>query len=249
MILRKSLEKKCDLCHTKHTMSKRKKQIVLLVVLLSVIAALRLSPLGSVLTFDNLVRHRAELLSFVGAHYASSAFLFIVVYVLVTALSLPGAAILTLAGGFLFGTILCTLYVNVGATAGAVLAFLSARYLLGNRLQEKYAGQLGRFNEEIRRNGTSYFLTVRFIPIFPFFLINFLSGLTTVSLGTFLWTTSAGIIPGTAVYAFAGRQIGSITSPGDVLSWKIFLAFGALAVFSLVPVFLKRYRATKNRGH
>ena len=228
-------------------MSTRKKQIVLLVVFLLLIVLLRFSPLGSVLTFDNLTRHRDELAAAVRGDYALSVLLFIGAYILVTALSMPGAAVLTLAGGFLFGTVFTTIFVNIGATAGASLAFLSARYLLGDRLQDRYGGQLRRFNEELGKNGANYLLTLRFIPIFPFFLINFLAGLTRMPFRTFLWTTALGIIPGTAVYAFAGRQIGSINAPSEILSPKVFAAFGALAIFALIPVLWKRIRDGKMR--
>ena len=233
-------------------MVKREKQVLLIIIFFVVILAVRYSPLGRVFTFDNLVQHRDSLVLFVQDHYAASVVLFILLYILATALSLPGAVILTLAGGFLFNTIAATAYVNIGATTGATLAFLSARYLLGNVLQEKYARQLTAFNEEIRRNGTNYLLTVRFIPVFPFFLVNFLAGLTTVSLRAFLWTTSVGIIPGTLVFAFAGRQLGSLTSLSGILSGNMLLAFSALALFSLIPVILKKWKDAKNRrsaGH
>ncbi len=220
----------------------RNKRIVLLILFILLIALIRFSPLGRVLTFENLRVHRDDFAAGVQEHYLLSVMMFIAVYVLATALSIPGAVILTLGGGLLFGTFAATVYVNIGATAGAVLAFLSARYLLGNRLQEKYRDQLSRFNGEIDKNGTSYLLTLRFIPLFSFFLINFLSGLTKVPLRTFLWTTAVGIIPGTAVFAFAGSQIGSINSPSEILSLKVLAAFAALALFALVPVFWKWLR-------
>ncbi|MGE5808613.1 MAG: TVP38/TMEM64 family protein, partial [Nitrospirota bacterium] len=112
-------------------MSGRNKKILLLVFVILTVITLRSSPLGSALTFENLQRNRQALLSFVSAHYVLSVVSFISVYVIVAALSIPGAVILTLAGGFLFGTIAGVLYVDAGATAGAVCAFLSARYLLG----------------------------------------------------------------------------------------------------------------------
>ena len=131
---------------------------------------------------------------FVHDRYILSLFLFISLYIIATAFSIPGDIILTLAGGFLFGIAVATVIVNIGATAGAVLAFLSARYLVGDRLQEKYQGQLNRFNEELNLNGPRYLLTLRFIPVFPFFLINFLAGLTNIPLRTFVWTTSVGYV-------------------------------------------------------
>jgi len=224
-------------------MTAQKKQLLLLIAFIAVIAALRYSPLGRALTFESLAQNRDSLVVFVRDHYGLSVASFIAVYVLTTALSIPGAIILTLAGGFLFGVAAGTLYVNIGATAGGAIAFLAARYLLGNRLQEKYALQLAKFNSEIDRNGANYLLTLRLIPVFPFFLINFLSGLTKIRLRTFLWTTSLGIIPGTAVYAFAGQQLGSIRSPADILSKNVIIAFLVLALFTLVPVIVKRSRA------
>lgn len=220
----------------------RNKKILLLVFLVLAVITLRSSPLGSALTFENLQRNRQDLLSFVSAHYFLSVVSFISVYVIVAALSIPGALILTLAGGFLFGTIAGVLYVDVGATAGAVCAFLLARYLLGDRLQQKYRSQLAKFNGEMERNGVSYLLTLRLIAVFPFFLINFLAGLTKVPLKTFLWTTAVGIIPGSAVFAYAGQQLGSINSPEDILSKKVIAALAALGFITLAPIVWKRMR-------
>jgi uncharacterized membrane protein YdjX (TVP38/TMEM64 family) len=226
-------------------MSVGKKQVLLLVLFVLVVILARSSPFGSAITFENLKQNREALVSRVGAHYVLSVASFIAVYVLATALSVPGAVILTLAGGFLFGTAASVIYIDIGATAGAACAFLSARYLLGNRLQQKYGGQLAKFNREMDLNGASYLLTLRLIPVFPFFLINFLAGLTKVPLRTFLWTTSLGIIPGTAVFAFAGQQLGSINSPADILSKKVIAAFAALGLFTLAPAVWKRIRNAK----
>ncbi len=223
----------------------QKTKILLLLLFIAVIMLIRFSPAGSVLTFENLKQHRQSLIAFVRQNYAFSAAAFVAGYILTTALSIPGAVILTLAGGFLFGTIAATLYVIVGATAGALLAFLSARYLVGYRLQEKYQSQLQRFNDEIGRSGANYLLVLRFIPVFPFFLINFLAGLTKIPVGTFLWTTAVGIVPGTTVFAFAGQQIGSINSLSEILSRKVLAAFAVLALFTIVPVIWKRL---KNRA-
>lgn len=228
-------------------MNKQRKNMLLLVLFLAAIIAVRLSSLGSVLTFDNLKHHREELLLLVRGHYTFSIVLFVLLYIVVTALSVPGAVVLTLGGGFLYGTAPATLYVNLGATTGAVLAFLSARYLLGQQLQNKYQKQLDRFNREMETEGWRYLLTLRLIPIFPFFLINFLSGLTRVRLRTFAWTTALGIIPGTAVFAYAGRQIGSIDSPADILSLKVIMAFLFLACFALFPAVYGRIKDARSR--
>ncbi len=229
-------------------MIKHRKRIFLLIFFIAVIAVIRLSPLSDYLTFDNVKKNREVLLAFTGENYLFSVFLYIAAYVLVVALSIPGGAVLTLVGGFLFGTLPAVLYVNAGATVGAAFAFLTARYLLGDRLQHKYEHQLARFNEEITRNGVRYLLTLRFIPVFPFFLINFLSGLTKVPLKTFIWTTSLGILPGSAVYAFAGQQIGTINSLKEILSEKVLIAFVLLALFTLFPIILNYARGKKRTG-
>jgi uncharacterized membrane protein YdjX (TVP38/TMEM64 family) len=227
-------------------MSKQRKRVILLLSFIAVIVIVRSSPLGGLFTFENLQQHRESLLLIVKEHYWLSVLSYICLYILAVSLSLPGAAVLTLAGGFLFGTLASTLYVNLGATTGASFAFLAARHLLGKRLQEKYQSQLSNFNTEIERSGTSYLLTLRFVPLFPFFLINFLAGLTAVSLRTFIWTTSVGIIPGTAAYAFAGQQIGSLNSLSEILSKRMMAVFAVLALFALVPVLVKRITGRNN---
>jgi len=229
-------------------MNKKTKQILLLVLLIVVIVALRKSPLGSILTFENLKQHRESLVAFVQDHYGLSVAFFIAVYILVTALSIPGAVVLTIGGGFLFGTVISTIYIDIGATTGATLAFLSARYLLGNRIQEKYQGQLKKFNEEFDKNGSHYLFSIRLIPVFPFFLINFLSGLTKIPIKTFIWTTALGIIPGTMIFAFAGRQIGTINSVSEILSMKVLAAFVILALFTLIPIAMKRFKKGNEQG-
>jgi uncharacterized membrane protein YdjX (TVP38/TMEM64 family) len=147
-------------------------------------------------------------------------------------LSLPGAVILTLAGGFLFGGILATLFINVGATTGATLAFLTARYLLRDAVEKKFGKWLGPFQEGFAKNAFSYLLTLRLIPLFPFFVVNLVSGLTRVNVGTYILATAIGIIPGSFVYAYAG-----IASP------NVIGAFVLLGLLALVPVVYKRFFA------
>lgn len=230
-------------------MNTQTKRNILFVLLIAVIVGLRFSPVGSALTFENLKQHRDALLVFVQDRYWLSVASFIATYIVATALSLPAGLVLTLAGGFLFGVQAGVLYVMIGATTGATIAFLSARYVLGERLQEKYRDALKKFNEEFERNGISYLLTLRLIPIFPFFLINFLAGLTRVPLQTFIWTTTLGIVPATAVFTFAGRQLGTITAASDLLSGKMILVFAALGFLALVPAIYKKVIANRASSH
>lgn len=223
-------------------MKSRTKKLMLLVAIAAAVVGLRLAGVGDLLTLEHLQQRRDELAAAVRERYALSLAVYLLAYAAVVAFSIPGATVMTLAGGFVFGTLPTVLAVNAAATAGAVLAFLSARYLLGASLQERYRGQLEKFNAEIERHGPRYLLTLRLLPVFPFFLVNFLSGLTRVRLATFAWTTSVGIIPGSFVYAFAGRQLETVRDPRDIFSSRIMLAFGLLALFTLVPVVRDRLR-------
>ncbi len=224
---------------------KHLKRIIPLLLFLAVIAALRLSGLGDYLTLENLRKSRGILELAVKEHYALSVVLYILIYILTTAFAIPGALILTLAGGLLFHTFPGILYVCTGATAGAVLAFLFSRHVLGNWLQGRYAAQFARFNRELAVNGHLYLLTVRLIPVFPFFLINFLSGLTRIPLRTFAWTTALGILPGSFVYTFSGSQLGTIENLEDLVSWRILAALVLLALLTLSPVIWRKLREPK----
>ena len=190
---------------------------------------------------------RDELLISVQKNLLLSALAFIGIYFVTVALSIPGATLLTLSGGFLFGPVLGTFLVNLGASSGAFAIFLAARYFLGSKVQEKYGDKLAKFNKEMEANGSSYLLTLRFIPLFPFFLINLLSGFTTVKASTFLWTTIFGILPGSFVYAYLGYAGSSLEAGESLLTPEIILALCLLAVISLVPVVYKKVKARKAR--
>ena len=226
-------------------MKQHKKQIILVILLAAVILFIRLSGIGQYLTFEMFLMHKEFLHRYVDAHYITSVIWFISAYTAVAALSIPGAVVLSLAGGFLFGTLYGIIYSNIGATVGSLCIFFITRYLLGSWLQMRYGRQLQKFNEEIGRHGSNYFLTLRFIPLFPFFLVNIFAGLTKVPFKTFAWTTSIGILPGDAVYSFAGNQLDKISSLKDVLSVNILAALFLLGIFSLIPVAYNRLRHGK----
>ncbi|HEY6288775.1 MAG TPA: TVP38/TMEM64 family protein, partial [Nitrospiraceae bacterium] len=158
--------------------------------------------LGRFLSLNALKENRDHLLAFTEANYATAVGLFVLAYIAVTGLSLPGAVILTLAGGFLFGSVFGTVFVNIGATTGATLAFLAARYLLRDWVEQKFGSRLGPIQAGFSKNAFNYLMTLRLIPLFPFFLVNMVSGLTRVSLGTYVTATAIGIIPGSFVFAY-----------------------------------------------
>lgn len=217
-------------------------------VLLTGIGAFFYFDLGQFLSLDSLQANRDALLQYTTSQYEIAVALYILIYILQTAFSLPGGAVLTLTGGFLFGSLMGTLFVNVGATAGATLAFLAARYLLRDWVEKKFGDRLGPIQEGFAKNAFSYLLTLRLIPVFPFFLVNLVSGLTRVNLGTYVLATSIGIIPGSFVFAFAGRQLGTINSLSEIASPPVLLAFTLLGVLALMPVAYRKWK-TKSGSH
>lgn len=219
----------------------QKKLLILLIIIL-VLAAIRLTGVHKYLTFENLQKQKDILQNYVDGNYLLAIIIFILVYAVSVAFSIPGATILTLTGGLVFGTILGAIYVNIGATAGAIGVFIFARYLLGEKLQEKYKDKLAKFNSEIEINGYSYLLTLRFIPIFPFWMINLFAGLTKIPLKTYAWTTAVGILPGSLVYTYTGNQLNTINSLKDILSWNILLAFVLLGLLALIPTILNHIK-------
>jgi uncharacterized membrane protein YdjX (TVP38/TMEM64 family) len=224
----------------------RKRLIILALVIIGVVGVYQ-SGLIDYLTFENLKTFKTDIHNYVDNHPVLSIILFIGVYIVVTGLSLPGATILTLGGGFIFGTLLATLLVNIGATTGATLAFFMARYLLGDWIQERFDEQLKTFNGEIDRYGKNYLLTLRLAPIFPFMWINLFSGLTKIPPATYIWTTAIGILPGSMVYAYTGSQLNTIEKLSDIASPGIITAFFLLSLFAVVPVVIQKVKARKNK--
>ncbi len=219
-----------------------KKKIIIIIVFVLIITAIRFFNLDTYFTFENLKAQKEVLTNFVNANYISSIIIFVSLYITAVAFMLPIATVLTLSGGFLFGSLLGVFYVNIGATLGAVLAFLFARYIIGGKVQAKYEKQLSKFNKELETNKYQYLFSLRFLPIFPFFLVNFLCGVTKLDLKTFTITTALGILPGSFVFTYAGSQIASINSIKDIFSKNILYAFVLLGLITLMPVIIKKFK-------
>jgi len=198
------------------------------------------------LNLASLKTNRDALTAFYQEHRLATVACFVAIYIVQTALSLPGAAIFSLAGGAIFGSVMGTIYVNIGATAGAVLAFLAARYLLQDAIRNKFGTRLEKIDAELEKEGFNYLLSLRLVPVFPFFLINLASGLTRIPLRSFLLATVIGIIPGSFVYCNAGASLATINSLGEVASPRVLGSFALLGLFSLVPVFYKKIRHRQN---
>ena len=219
-----------------------KKKGVIIILIITVIGIIWFSGVNRYLTFERLKANRAFLSRFVNQHYIVSVLGFIALYIAV-AFFLPGAIIMTLAAGFLYGTAMGAIYVNLGTTLGATMAFLASRYLMGNWVQNRFGEQLETFNKRIKKLGHHYLLTLRVIPIIPFFLVNLLAGLTTIHLRTFIWTTSLGVLPVSLVYTFLGEELGRINALDDLFSWKLAAAFLLLALFFSFPIFKDHFKS------
>ncbi|HQC98406.1 MAG TPA: FAD-dependent oxidoreductase, partial [Aquabacterium sp.] len=190
--------------------------------------------LGALLTLDNLKASRDALQAQVQAQPLATATVFFAVYVAAAALSIPGALILTLAAGAMFGLGWGLLLVSFASSLGALLAFLAARYLLRDGIQARFGKSLAPINDGVRKDGTFYLLTLRLVPVFPFWLINLLMGLTPMGAGRFYLVSQLGMLAGTAVYVNAGTQLAAIQSPGDILSPGLLGSFVLLGLFPLL---------------
>jgi len=218
-------------------------KIATVIVIVCGIGAFFYFDLARWLSLEALKANRDHLLAFTEANYTGAVVLFVGLYIAVTALSLPGATILTLAGGFLFGTLPATIFVNLGATVGATLAFLAARYVLRDWVERKFGRWLEPLQEGFAKNAFSYLMTLRLIPLFPFFAVNLVSGLTRMNIGTYAAATALGIIPGSFVYAYAGRQLGTLNSLREIASPHVLGAFVLLGLLALTPVAYRKFSA------
>ena len=214
-------------------------------LILGLIVAYKFFGLESFFSFENLKAQKELLLSLVQSHFWLSAAVLMLGYALSVALMIPIATFFALAAGFMFGALWGTLIAVLGATLGAVASFYVARFVLGESLQRKYAKELNRFNSEFEANGYNYLFALRLLPIFPFFLINLLCGLTRIDAKTFFITTFIGIIPGGFAYTYAGSQLSSINALSDIFTKEMALAFVFLGLLSLIPVVYKKYQHRK----
>jgi uncharacterized membrane protein YdjX (TVP38/TMEM64 family) len=163
-----------------------------------------------------------------------AALLFFVAYVAVTGLSLPGAAVMTLAGGAVFGLFWGLLLVSFASSLGATLAFLASRFLLRDWVQQRFGDRLRAINAGIEKEGGFYLFTLRLVPVFPFFVINLLMGLTPIKTRTFYWVSQIGMLAGTLVYVNAGTQLARIDSLAGILSPALLGSFVLLGLFPLL---------------
>ena len=213
------------------------RKVALIALVLVLLAGFFVFDIGQYLNLDALKAQQAALDAQVQAHPWIAGSVFFIVYVLVTALSLPGAALMTLVGGALFGLLGGTLLASFASTLGATLAMLLSRYLLRDWVQTRFQQRLAKIDQGIEREGASYLFALRLVPVFPFFLINLAMGLTRLPVRTFWWVSQLGMLPGTLVYVNAGRELGQLESLGGILSPGL---IGAFVLLGLLPVLSRK---------
>jgi pyruvate/2-oxoglutarate dehydrogenase complex dihydrolipoamide dehydrogenase (E3) component/uncharacterized membrane protein YdjX (TVP38/TMEM64 family) len=221
-------------------------RLVLIVVIAAAIGLFFALDLGRYLSLEFFKSQQAAIDAYVEAQPVRAGLVFFAVYVAVTGLSLPGAAIMTLIAGAVFGLLAGTIIVSFAASIGATLAFLASRFLLRDAIQRRFGASLKSVNEGIARDGAFYLFTLRLVPAFPFFVINLVMGLTPIRTRTFYWVSQVGMLAGTIVYVNAGTQIARIDSLSGILSPGLILSFTLLGLFPLIAKwFVGRIRARR----
>jgi uncharacterized membrane protein YdjX (TVP38/TMEM64 family) len=224
------------------------KKTIIVLLLIAAVAVFFIFNLDKYLTLSYLKKSKESFAALYATHTVEVIGMYMAVYIVVTALSLPGAAVLTLAGGALFGIMVGTLTVSFASTIGATLACSVSRFLLRDWVQRKFGDKLTTINEGIEKEGSFYLFTLRLIPIFPFFVINLVMGLTRMRLFTFYWVSQIGMLAGTIVYVNAGKELGKIDSLSGILSPGLIISFAILGIFPLAVKKLLALYKTKFRN-
>lgn len=213
-------------------MDKKKLLVIGLVAL--VIGLFFWFDLGRFLSLESLRASQQDIAVYVADNQLLAIGGFFALYVVITALSIPGAAIMTLAAGAVFGLITGTILVSFASSLGATLAFLLSRFLLRDYVEQKFAGTSEKINNGIENEGAYYLFTLRLVPLFPFFVVNVVMGVTRLRALTFYWVSQVGMLAGTVVYVNAGTQLAQLESTSDILSPGLIGSFVLLGVFPLL---------------
>jgi len=209
------------------------------------LAVFRYFDVGQYLSLDYLKASQAKFLELYLENRLLVVAAYMGIYIVVTALSLPGAAVLTLAGGGLFGLVIGTLAVSIASTIGATLACMVSRFLLREWVQDKFGDRLAVINNGIEKEGAFYLFSLRLVPIFPFFVINLVMGLTRMRLFTFFWVSQIGMLAGTIVYVNAGKELAKIESLSGIMSPGLLISFGILGIFPIAAKKILGFYQTK----
>lgn len=203
-------------------------------ILLLCICALAFFAFSDQLSLSSLKEQKNFLLEYYQKEPLLFTTSYFIIYVLSTAISIPGATVITLAGGAIFGFIKGLLVVSFASTIGATLAFLLSRYVLRDYLEKRFNSQLAVINDGFEKEGTLYLFALRLVPLFPFFLVNLLMGLTRIHVKKYFIISQIGMLPGTAAYVFAGLELARINQASDIISLNILIAFSIIGILPLL---------------
>ena len=213
------------------------KKLAIVGVVILVIILFKVFGLDQYLTLSYLKEQQANFARLYAENKLVVISVYMLIYIIVTALSLPGAAIMTLAGGALFGLVTGTIVVSFASTIGATCACIVARYLLRDWVQNKFGEKLTKINKGMEKEGGFYLFSLRLVPIFPFFIINLAMGLTTIRLVTYYWVSQLGMLPATIVFVNAGKELAKLDSLKGILSPGLLISF---ALLGLLPIITKK---------
>lgn len=217
------------------------------IIVIALVLTLKFTPVGSYLTLSQIQRNMVCFKQYVEQNYIISALTYTSILVVMAAVSVPVIVFYVLLGGFLFGTIAGALYSVIGATLGATISFLIFRYALHDTLKKKYAHGLASFHEKMKDHGTSYILVLHYLSVVPFFVINSFAALSPITLKQFIGITIMGCLPLFFVYAFAGRELGTIHSTKDIFSPEVIAACALLIGLALLPIVIKKLRNKRTK--
>ena len=210
------------------------KKASLVGIVVAIIVIFFVFDLGHFLTLDYIKEQQQQIETLYAENKLLTLGLFFLLYVVVTGASLPGATVLTMAAGAIFGFITGLILVSFASSIGASLAFVISRYLFRDTVEARFGSSLSAINNGIKKDGALYLFALRLVPAFPFFVINLVMGLTPIKLKTFYWVSQLGMFAGTIVYVNAGTQLGQISSASEILSVELILSFLLLAMLPFV---------------
>jgi uncharacterized membrane protein YdjX (TVP38/TMEM64 family) len=215
-------------------------KLIVVAVVIALVAVFKIFDLGQYLSLAYIKQSQASFAALYAQNRLMVIGVYMVIYIIAAALSLPGAVVLTLAGGALFGLVTGTVVVSFASSIGATLACFVSRFLLRDWVQNKFGDKLNTINQGVAQEGSFYLFTLRLIPVFPFFVINLVIGLTPMPLRTFYWVSQLGMLPGTIVYINAGKELAKIDALSGILSPGLLISFAILGIF---PISVKKLMA------
>ncbi|MFO7897237.1 MAG: TVP38/TMEM64 family protein [Candidatus Cloacimonadales bacterium] len=224
------------------------KRNFVVIILITVFLAFRYSGLQQLISLENLLDNKDQLLISVQNHYWLVLLSYLLLFFLAVALSLPSYLIFTLAAGFLFDIFWGTIFVLAASLLGTLVVFLYSKLYLADRIKNRYERKLRRLNLELETHGSHYLIIMRFISFFPFWLFNLLAGVVNIPLGPYAWSTVLGMLPATLIYTFMGSQIADADTPEEVFSWQILAAFFLLKIIVILITLLLRHKKKQKQS-